>query len=379
MFVRHSLKYSFIIFSSKTNKLLTQSTIPIPEEETLVQPTASQVNESDILITNVENYFLQKENLRLKEILAKGENRLSFENIKAVDLLVFQYTGLPTAAHFQVLVELISRFQINYFMGWKVEIINIEDQLLCTLMKLRLNLQYFDLGYRFKISTTTVQNIFITYLNVLHEILFKGMMNIIPSREKNTFFIPTCFATFPNIKTVLDCTEIEVAIPASMKEQKAVFSHYKQRHTFKVLLGIAPNATITYVSDLFPGSTSDKSITKDSGILSHMLAGDLILCDKGFLISDLCAPLGVNVNIPPFLTTAQFSKEQVLVTRQIARARIHVERAISRLKSFRILDFLTPNMRVYACKIMQTCAALVNLQYSLLKENEQCFSNDSEN
>lgn len=142
------------------------------------------------------------------------------------------------------------------------------------------------------------------------------------------------------------------------------------------MIGIAPNATITYVSDLFPGSSSDKAITKNSGILTHMMAGDLILCDKGFLISDLCTPLGVNVNIPPFLTTAQFSKEQVLETRQIARARIHVERAISRLKSFRILDFLTPNMRVYACKIIQTCAALVNMQYSLLKENEQCFTNE---
>lgn len=328
-------------------------------------------------MTTAENYFLQKENQELKDLLAKGEDRLSFQSIKGVDLLVFQYTGLPTANHFQALIDLINRFEINYFMGWKVININIDDQLLCTLMKLRLNLQYFDLGYRFKISSTTVQNIFLTFLHVLHEILFKGMMEIVPSREKNSFFIPICFAAFPNTKMILDCTEIEVAIPSSMKDQKAVFSHYKQRHTFKVLIGIAPNATITYVSELFPGSSSDKVITKDSGVLSHMLAGDLILCDKGFLISDLCAPLGVSVNIPPFLTTSQFSKEQVLVTRQIARARIHVERAISRLKSFRILDFLTPNMRVYASKIMQTCAALVNMQYTLLKENEQCFSNEN--
>lgn len=128
---------------------------------------------------------------------------------------------------------------------------------------------------------------------------------------------------------------------------------------------------------MYPGSSSDKAITSDCGILSHMMAGDLLLCDKGFLISDLCTPLGVHVNIPPLLTTPQFTREQVLTTRKIARARIHVERAISRLKSFRILDFIMPNMRLHATTIVHTCAALVNMQYTLLKENEQCFNDEN--
>lgn len=344
-------------------------------ESPLSSPTSRIFDEDPVSAAKI--YFLEQENEKLREKLTKGENRMSFDNIKDVDSSVFQYTGLPTACHFEVLVKLVKRFEIKYFMGWRVEVIDLESQLLCTLMKLRLNLMYFDLGFRFKVSTTTVQNIVLTFINVLHEILFVGMMDKIPSREKNKFFIPACFAAFPDVRIVLDCTEIEVAIPSSLKEQKAVFSHYKQRHTFKVLLGIAPNATITYVSDLFPGSCSDKNITSNSGILSHIVAGDLILCDKGFLISDLCTPIGAYVNIPPFLSTSQFSKEEVLATRKIARARIHIERAISRLKSFRILDFIMPNMREHATKIVQTCAALVNMQYTLLKENEQCFISSS--
>lgn len=114
-----------------------------------------------------------------------------------------------------------------------------------------------------------------------------------------------------------------------------------------MLIGIAPNAAITFVSEMFPGSSSDKMITRESGILSHMQAGDLILCDKGFLISDLCTPLGVSVNMRPFLTTPQFSQEQVIQTKKIARARIHVERAISRLKSFRILDYIPPSIFLF--------------------------------
>ncbi|CAH2100887.1 unnamed protein product [Euphydryas editha] len=187
--------------SSRTKKKTSAEEDVTAEQETLVQgvsanhPTLCQLNGSSDVVTTAVNYFLQ-ENQKLKEVFAKGERRLSFKNIQTDDLLVFQYTGLPTAAHFLVLVELISRFEINYVMGWKVETINIHDQLLCTLMKLRLNLQYFDL--RFKINSTTVQNIFITFRKVLHDILFKGMMDVIPSREKNTFFLPTCFVPFPN-------------------------------------------------------------------------------------------------------------------------------------------------------------------------------------
>lgn len=155
-----------------------------------------------------------------------------------------------------------------------------------------------------------------------------------------------------------------------MSTQKEAYSSYKHRHTFKALIGISPNAVITFVSILYPGSTSDKVITQQCGVLASMEAGDLILCDKGFLISDLCAPLGVTVNIPPFLTRPQFTRSEVETTKRIARARIHVERAIGRLKNFRILNFIPANLREHSSKIVQVCACLVNLQYTLLKENE---------
>jgi len=58
--------------------------------------------------------------------------------------------------------------------------------------------------------------------------------------------------------------------------------------------------------------------------------GDLFLADKGFLISDLL-PSGVNLNIPPFLVSPQFTPSEVVKTKNIARDRIHVERAIQRL------------------------------------------------
>ena len=58
-------------------------------------------------------------------------------------------------------------------------------------------------------------------------------------------------------------------------------------HSFKVIVGVAPNGVITYVrSTLYPVSISDKAIVQQSGLLHHLTATDLVLADKGFLIQD---------------------------------------------------------------------------------------------
>ena len=72
-------------------------------------------------------------------------------------------------------------------------------------------------------------------------------------------------------------------------------------HSFKVIVGV-----ITYVSNLYPGSISDKSIVQQSGFLNHLTAGDTVLADKGFVIQGL-VPNGVSVNIPPFLNNSSFT------------------------------------------------------------------------
>ena len=110
-------------------------------------------------------------------------------------------------------------------------------------------------------------------------------------------------------------------------------------NSFKVLVGVAPNAVITYVSKLCPGSISYKAIVQESGLLNHLTPGDMILADKGFLIQDI-VPRGVSVNIPPFLNNGTFTESEAKATKAIARCRIHVERANARLKDFRILSFI---------------------------------------
>lgn len=66
------------------------------------------------------------------------------------------------------------------------------------------------------------------------------------------------------------------------------------------------------------------------------------MADKGFTIEDLL-PLGVTLNIPPcFGQAPQMSPEDVVKTQVIAVLRIHVERALNKIKNVYIWDRVTP-------------------------------------
>ncbi|RMX52275.1 hypothetical protein pdam_00007914, partial [Pocillopora damicornis] len=47
-------------------------------------------------------------------------------------------------------------------------------------------------------------------------------------------------------RIVIDCTDIEIAAPSLMNQQNATYSNYQGMNSFKVIVGVAPNAAITY-------------------------------------------------------------------------------------------------------------------------------------
>ena len=113
-----------------------------------------------------------------------------------------------------------------------------------------------------------------------------------------------------------------------ISKQSATYSAYKNHNTAKGLLGISPAGYPTFVAELYAGCSSDKQITKDCGILNLRESGDQVMADRGFDIENEM-PLGVGLNIPPFLDGApQLSPQDEVKTRKIASLRVHVERAI---------------------------------------------------
>ena len=78
-----------------------------------------------------------------------------------------------------------------------------------------------------------------------------------------------------------------------------------------------------------------------SGILQKLEGKDgiSVMADRGFTIKDQLKEINVELNIPPFLDgRQQLPADEVKRGRQIASLRIHVERAIGRIKQFAILQ-----------------------------------------
>lgn len=166
----------------------------------------------------------------------------------------------------------------------------------------------------------------------------------------------------------LDCTEFYIQKPSLPSSQRKTWSSYKQHNTFKALVAITPTGYISFVSQLWSGNVSDRKITMDCGFLDLIQTNDDIMADRGFVIRDALALRGATLNIPPFTKGGRLSNVAVTKTRRIARARIHVERAIGRLKCFRILDGVIPlSLRKRMDEIFIVCACLCNMDKPLVK------------
>lgn len=182
-------------------------------------------------------------------------------------------------------------------------------------------------------------------------------MSIWPTRQQVDAKMPASFADYPTTRIMIDATEIFIEQPSSPVAQQQTFSSYKNHNTLKVLIGITPSGAISFVSKLYGGSTSDRELTIQSGILELLEPGDSVMADKGFTIADLLSARGVSLNMPPIKTDNYL---------RIASVRIHLERAIRRIKAFRILETIPNCMAGIADQLFFVCSFLTNFQKPLV-------------
>ena len=235
------------------------------------------------------------------------------------------------------------------------------------LVRLHLNLKEYDLAQRFEISQSSVSRIFSTWINYCY--LRLGMLPCWPDRDTIRDTMPAIFKEqYPRTTVILDATEIKINTPSSLLLQSQTYSNYKSTNTFKALVGISPAGHVMFVYSLYTGSISDTELVERSGFLRLLQSGDEVMADRGFTIEDILTPLGVGLNIPPFLSSRQqLDPSEVVETQQIASLRIHVERAIRRVKEYDILAGVMPaSLAGSANQVWTVCCLLTNFQNPLI-------------
>ena len=242
------------------------------------------------------------------------------------------------------------------------------NEFFLVLVRVKLGLFEQDLANRFGISQPTVSRIFNTWINFLF-FQFKNIP-LWPPKELVSLNMPKPFKEkYPCTRIIVDATEIFVEQPAITELQQLTYSKYKSHNTYKGLIGISPSGAVTFVSDLYPGSISDKELTRKSGLLQLLESNDSIMADRGFDIAEDLALIGVKLNIPPFMKgKEQLSNSELVETRRIASLRIHVEWAMEQLKNFHIFDRALPtSFRDTANQVFFVCAVLTNFNPPLCK------------
>lgn len=252
-----------------------------------------------------------------------------------------------------------------------------------TLMKLRLNLTFTDLGYRFQVDDVTVSRYFHKCIYILFRLFHGSQLLHWPERSNLSFNTPNYFrcAFKGKITIIVDCFEIFIERSSVLRALAQGWSTYKHGETLKYLIGISITGAILFISEGFGGRASDKYVVTHSGFLDNIQEGDIILADKGFLIEAEVEEKGASLHLPCFVKNGeQLTPLEVEETRRIANVRIHVERIISVLRQkFNICSDHVPMSAISKRndlfegdlydKIVFVCCCLVNLCPSVVRHD----------
>ena len=101
------------------------------------------------------------------------------------------------------------------------------------------------------------------------------------------------------------------------------------------------------------------------------------MADRGFQIKEELLLRFCKLSVPPGARTkAQMTTTECIKTKHIANLRIHVERAINRIKTYRILKTVLPiTMLHHIDDIVLVSAALCNLKPLLINNHKNQTGN----
>jgi hypothetical protein len=237
-------------------------------------------------------------------------------------------------------------------------------QFLLTLMILRRNYTFKEIAMTYNIGVNLVSQIFKTWLQFMY-FKFRDLKDLMFVRKDDIKKpLPRHFRNkmLKGTRCVIDCTEIVTETTTQYRQQGNLYSLYKHRTTSKTLIAVLPSGGACFISDCFEGAISDKEIVKQSGFLTYLEPGDVILADRGFNCELNIREMGSQLLIPPFLHgRPQFTLEETQLTKVLTKARIHIERYNQR---FKIYEFLRGPIPQYHLAILSqavtVCCFLAN-------------------
>lgn len=250
---------------------------------------------------------------------------------------------------------------------------NIAIRDICIIIrKLRLNEPHWQLAIQFELSITSISRIINENISLLADAM-EGFL-IWPEPEEVQINLPSSFKhRFEAVNTIIDCFEIQIQKPTNAINQVLTYSMYKKCNTIKYLIACLPDGIINFISKGAGGRISDQEIVRNSGFLDKLSKNTMVMADRGFKSIELDLRIKKCTLVRPPSTNAskKMNRDEVMANKRIASLRIHVERAIGRLREFELLKpHATVESKVINKLDYYVCIAcgICNIQSNLINE-----------
>ena len=251
----------------------------------------------------------------------------------------------------------------------------MRDQVLLTVVWLRVYPTYPVLGYLFGVSPGAVERTLPRLLPLLEQLGQASMERALAAlddparrlRRRSRRRLDDVLRDVPELAVVIDTFEQRVQrpqghAPDGTRAADGFYSGKKKQHTLKTQVAIdEETGRCVDVPDSVPGPTADLALLKDSGLLDRLPAGVGGLGDKAYIGGGKLVP-GVAVATPRRKPRARpRPPEDAAFNTAFARRRIGVEHTIGRLRRYQALSQTDRHRRGHRGRT-RAVAGLVNRQ-----------------
>jgi len=211
------------------------------------------------------------------------------------------------------------------------------DQILLTLLWLRLYPVHDLLGYFFGISQPTVGRYLGRVLPVL-EAAGQDTMRLPDPGRKRRKQLPELLKDLPELGIIIDSFEQKVQKPREQEEADSYYSRKKKAHTLKSQIAVHPETGyIAAISQSVKGRTADMTLLKDSQLLDEIPAEMALSGDKGYQGIAKLRENGFSPRKKPWGKDKPLSEADKDYNRAFSQHRIIVENSINRLRRYQAL------------------------------------------
>jgi hypothetical protein len=221
--------------------------------------------------------------------------------------------------------------------GGRHKSLPFREQLLLTLIWLRLYLVLEALGYLFGVDKSSASRYTNAVLPVLRQVGEGTLGWPEPPKRGQSKSLAKVRQDHPDLFAYVDATEQRIRRSGNYEQQKEAYSGKKKQHTRKTQLIVNESGIVRHLSRSSPGSKHDRKHFSHSGATTKIPPETIVGGDCGYQ--------GIQDDLPDHSVITPFKKskhhpltvEQKLLNQEFSRGRIIVENTLCQFKHFGVL------------------------------------------